>query len=85
MTIIYAARPSDSKHAKDGHIHTIYDTESDAPYHVDNGKGKINKAREVVDLDEYELTDREAWMRFDYESIEEGETERIFIHEVDQE
>ncbi len=60
-----------------GYGHSMYDPELENPYAVENADEKISRAKEELDLDEYECREGEHWIRFRYQSILEGEPERV--------
>lgn len=55
----------------------VYNKSMDNPYNVDNPKEKIREAQKQIDPDQYSLHDDEKWIRFEYESVVNGEMNRI--------
>lgn len=78
MTEIFAFGESEADYTLvDGYILSFYDTELDNPYAVEDSNEKIHKAIEEVDLDSYSFSDDEHWIRIDYQSILDGNPEKI--------
>ena len=78
MTEVFAFTPSDADYTLvDGFIVSFYDTELKNSYKVEKATEKVNECIEKVDMESYKLGEDEHWIRIDYESIQEGEPERI--------
>lgn len=66
----------DDEEMKDGYIYSIYDPETDSN-RVPESTEKMDKAARATDPDEYTRMGDDFWVRLDYESIIEGEPERV--------
>jgi hypothetical protein len=66
----------DDEEMKNGYIYSIYNPETDSN-RVPESTEKMNKAARVIDPDNYERREDDCWIRLDYESIIEGEPERV--------
>jgi hypothetical protein len=75
--VVLAFSPSDADHADDGYIWTLYNTALENPYSVANGDTKINNAVERINPNEYTLGENEHWVRFDWESVMNGDPQRL--------
>lgn len=68
----------DDSEIEDYYIYSIYDPElDDNVYRVEGAHEKMNRAARKIEPTRYVLGKDEYWVRFDYESIIEGEPERV--------
>ena len=76
-TLIVAFAPSDADYASNGHCWTLYNPDLDNPYAVEDADEKLREAVEKIDPHAYELADCEHWIRLDWQSVLDGDPERI--------
>jgi hypothetical protein len=84
MSEIFAFRSADNEKFEyemedvtDYYIYSIYDPEDEDTYRVPGAREKINKAAKAIEPGEFELEQGEKWVHLDYQSIIDGEPERV--------
>lgn len=74
--IIVAFSPCEEDYATKGHVWSIYNPSLEYPYEVPEGDEKLKRAISRLHPKWYDPGD-EHWIRLDYESIIEGDPEKI--------
>jgi hypothetical protein len=81
--VILAFTPSDADHATDGHLWSLYNQALNNPYSVPDADEKLNRAQEKINPHGFDLRDWERWIRVDYNSVLEGDPERLEVPKPD--
>lgn len=79
--VILAFAPSSADYATDGHRWSLYNPSLENPYTVENTDQRLTDAIERIDPHDYELADGERWVHLDWESVMDGEPERVHPQE----
>lgn len=77
--VILAFAPSDADHTTDGHLWSLYNPSLENAYAVADADEKIQRARDEFDPHDYDLQGEESWIRLDWQSVVDGDPERVYV------